>query len=63
MNIFKSVEGIFDKYSQSKNMANFLNLQGKLEPPTSNDQEIAIFIPTLKVDQTERLSPIIIRIV
>ena len=32
MNIFKSMEGISDIYCQSKNMANSLDLQGKLEP-------------------------------
>ena len=32
MNIFKSMEGIFDTYSESKDMADFSNLPGKLEP-------------------------------
>ena len=32
INIFKSIEGIIDTYCQSKDMADFVNLQGKLEP-------------------------------
>ena len=34
VNIFKCTQGIFDIYSPSQEMANFLNLQGKLEPLT-----------------------------
>ena len=34
MNIFESIERIFNTYCQSKDMANFLNLQDKLEPLT-----------------------------
>ena len=34
VNIFKSVEWIVDVYCQRKDKADFLNLQGKLEPPT-----------------------------
>ena len=36
MNIFKPMEGIFNIYCQSKDMADFLSLQGKLEPPDLN---------------------------
>ena len=36
VDMFKSMEGIFDIYCESKNMAHFLNLQGTLAPPTSN---------------------------
>ena len=36
VNIFKSMQGIFDICSQSKNMADFLNSQGKLETLTLN---------------------------
>ena len=32
VNIFKSIKVIFDIYCQSKNMTNFLNFQGELEP-------------------------------
>ena len=32
MNIFNSMEGIFDIYCEGKAMADFLNLQGKVEP-------------------------------
>ena len=34
VNIFKSIEGIFDVYGQSKDMADFHNLQGTLEART-----------------------------
>ena len=34
MNMFKSVERIFDIYCQSKDKADFLDLQGNLEPST-----------------------------
>ena len=33
-NIFKSMEGIFDIFRPSEDMAEFLNVQGKLEPPS-----------------------------
>ena len=35
MNIFKFQESILDIYCQSKDMARFLHLQGKQEPPTA----------------------------
>ena len=35
VNILKSSEGIFEIYCQSKDMADFVNLQDKLEPPTN----------------------------
>ena len=34
VNIFKSIEGIFDIYYQIKDMAGFHNLESKLEPQT-----------------------------
>ena len=34
VNTFKSVEGIFDSFLPSEDKADFLNLQGKLEPLT-----------------------------
>ena len=34
MNVFKSMEGVFDIFCRSEDMAEFLNLQGKLEPLT-----------------------------
>ena len=37
VNISKSSGGIFDTYFQSKHMAGFHNLQGKLDPPTLGD--------------------------
>ena len=33
VNIFKSIEGIFDIYCQSKHMADFLDLQDQFKPP------------------------------
>ena len=36
LNIFKSMERMFDIYCQSKDMEDFLNPQGKLEAPTLN---------------------------
>ena len=34
VNVFKSIEGIFNIYCRSKDMADLLNLQDKGEPPT-----------------------------
>ena len=34
MNVFESREGIFNIYYQNKDMGDFLNSQGKLEPPS-----------------------------
>ena len=36
VDIFKSIGGIFNIYCQSKDTADFLNLQGKLERPSFN---------------------------
>ena len=39
MDIFISIEGNFDTFCSSKDKANFLNLQGKLEPPWTRRQK------------------------
>ena len=36
LNIFKFTEGTFDIYHSNKDMADYHNLQGKLEPMTAN---------------------------
>ena len=39
----QTVEGIFYIYCQSKDMADFLNLRGKLEPPTLINIKTLVF--------------------
>ena len=42
MNIFKCTESVFDVYCQSKGMADFHILQGKLEPTTLKNFKIKL---------------------
>ena len=39
VNIFKSIEVIFYTFCPSENIEDFLNLQGKLEPPVLDSSE------------------------
>ena len=47
-NIFNSIEGILDIHCQSKDMADFLNLQGRLESPSLKPDDEIKHIPPRK---------------
>ena len=42
VNVFKSVGGIFVIFRPREDMADFLNLQGKLEPQTLNKSKSTV---------------------
>ena len=48
-NIFNSIEGIHDIHYQSKDMVDFLNLQGRLESPSLKPDDEIKHIPPRKL--------------